>query len=253
MEYDEQTLEYIRQMETDREKLKMDSANLQNNYGQLSMYQSINPSNLAEIQLDLSKEKSLIEHVLRAHALKREENGRENWIETKDPSRKIFTEYGVDRLMNFINMYISLNIILSYYLPEEVMAKMKIISDELADIFYLEYEYLFYKPLVKEMFEFEGYDEKDIFVMNTPQLIKFHNDMNFKCEMLYSKNKKQIYMIHNMLTNAVHSAYNRALWGKERDSLRKMMHISESNQPRSGTMPQQSSTSKFKWYNPNSW
>lgn len=104
--------QYLQTMVDDRDRLLMENSKLQTNYGQLSMHQSFNPSNLAELQLDLSKEKQLIEHILRGHVLRRNENG-EYWDEANDPYRKIFTEAGVDKLMNFINFYLSLNTILS--------------------------------------------------------------------------------------------------------------------------------------------
>lgn len=216
----------IRALERENDQLK-DVTSMSN---KMSIFAGSEAGNLIQYQLDLSEEKEKIDHLLRGHELKRDAEGNEYWAEPSDPLQKSLTNYGVEKLMNIVNFYLSRNIILSNYDNETIMSKMKDIGWEISDTVFLEYEFIFYKPRVKDFIErdkklikaiIDKYP-KPIAKKKILHLIKRYDSLS---DIYFRKNCRQYSIICRMLIDAIHSAYNRALNGEERASLRKAMMV----------------------------
>lgn len=140
-------------------------------------------------QLDLSQELQRIEHLLRGHIIKVNDQGIEYWDEEiTDECPAPLNEYGVRVIMKLVSFYLNKNKLLSNYGEEIINQKMEDFSIELADLIFMKY---------REM----GMDT---------------------CE------KRKMYsVIVREIQDAVHDTYLRALGGKERDSLRKHWNITE--------------------------
>ena len=148
-----------------------------------------NEKSLAGEQLELGEELEKIEHLLRGHIIKRDEQGIQYWDEPEDDNFKPLNDYGVRILMKTISMYLSKRKLLSNYNEEQIAKRMEDFGIEIADLIFMKY---------REM----GLDTDD---------------------------KKKLYpIIVNEIVDAVEDVYNRALGGKERDSIRKHWNIQES-------------------------
>jgi len=206
---------YMQNLENEAQLLKMDNSKLQKAYGESSMFSSQEHGNLVEYQLDLKEEMERIDHLLRGHVIKRDDEGNENWVEPADTKFKPFNDYGVQLIMNVIQFYMNRNTILSNYDLVTINIKMKDLGDELADLIYMKYE---------EM----GMDTHE--------------------------KKKLFSIIVRQLVDTIHSAYLRALNGGERESLRTARHVSQSINPMGAPMNQaQQKGGGFKWHRPGTW
>ena len=116
---------YLKQLDDENKNLHLENSQLKREVGHTSIFAGAINENLIQYQLDLSEEKEKIDHLLRGHVIKRDQLGTEYWSEPDDPTSKSLTNYGVERLMNVINFYLSRNIILSNYDQETIDNKMK--------------------------------------------------------------------------------------------------------------------------------
>lgn len=182
------------QLIMDQAKAQIAAANTANNLqqsqtaGQTAMMEEQERSMVLE-QLDLSEELERIEHLLRGHIIKRDDNGNTYWDDTITadcpPS---LNEYGVRVIMKYISFYLTKNKLLSFYEAEVIDRKMEDFSIELADLIFMKY---------REM----GLD--------TPEKRKMYS------------------VIVREIQDSVHDTYLRAMKGKERESLRKHWNITE--------------------------
>jgi len=220
------------QMEEENRSINLDLQRNRNQSSTISAFSGSDNSNLIQYQLDFSDEKEYIDHLLRGHIIKKE-NGNEYWAEPTDPTSKTLTDYGVERLMNIINFYLSRNIILSNYKAEVIDEKMKDIGFEIADTIFLEYEYIFYQPKVIDYVKRDNAEITKILQrQKTPEesraklteMIKGYREDAHRAS---KKNLRQYPILVRVLIDQIHSAYNRALGGEERSSLRKVMSVSQ--------------------------
>ena len=128
--------------------------------------------------------------------------------------------------MNIISFYINRNTLLSNYDVETIKWKIRDFGIEIADLIFMRYEVFFHYPTPEELFELYS----PIMKRDYPHMTD--EELYLKC-LQWSKeelqNKIRHYpMICLSLIDAVHSTYLRALNGEERQSLRKIMHISQS-------------------------
>lgn len=148
---------------------------------QISMFGRQSDENLIKYQLDLKEELQIIEHLLKGHQLKTDNNGNTFYVEPTDERLKPFNEHGVQILLNIISFYLNRNTILSNYDEKVINWKMLDLGYEISDLIFMKYE---------EM----GMDTKE---------------------------KMKMYpMIIKEILDTVHSAYLRSLNGGERESLR---------------------------------
>lgn len=152
-----------------------------------STFQHSPTDNLIKWQLELNDILERAEHILREDVVVIE-RGKMTWKANPNPEKKIFNEYGVQEIMRILSMYINRNTILSDYQPNEICDKVFDFGKEVNDLVYMKYEDFGLDTLPKRK--------------NYPMLIR-------------------------ELIDIVHSAYKRALYGGERDSLRTARQISQ--------------------------
>ena len=143
------------------------------------------PPNLIQWQLELDSILERIEHMLRGDKPKYKD-GSLIWSPAEKDHEKIFNEEGVAEIMRILTNYVNRNTILSNYKEDQINDKMFDLGIELADLIYLKYE-------------------------------------DFGLDTLA---KRKLYgMILREIVDIVHSAYNRALNGGDRESLREARDV----------------------------
>lgn len=145
-----------------------------------TMFNEENYDNLIKWQLDIKEELVRIEHLLRKHVPKMDEHGN-TYYEDPTPENQILNEVGINEIMNLLAWYLNKNIILSNFSEEDIMLRCEQFHTHLTD------------------FIFNNYQR---FGLNDKEKIKHYP-----------------IMVMNV-TNTIEAAYNRALNGGERDSLR---------------------------------
>lgn len=220
--------------------------NSENEYAQVSSFQSTKSSDLAQYQLDTTPLLIMIENLLSARKLKKFEDGSERWVDPTDDRVKVFTPYGVEQIMNLINFYVTPNTLLSHYTEERVKQILDTFSEALTDTVLEKYEVLLSYPTPEELYEkyHPIIKEKGIKITD--------DDLYRKClEWSTQEMENKMPLLNNTLIAIVHfveSAYRRAIDGAERRSLRQMMHISQSvNQ--NPQVQQKKEASIFPWKN----
>ena len=147
--------------------------------------------NLIRWQLDLSEIMERAEHVLRGDKLVFD-RGHMIWKSPEKESDQIINNYGVQEVMRILSMYVNRNTILSNYSLGEIHLKIYDFGKDLSDLFFMKYESFGWKDNIEK--------------------------------------RKNYPMLMREMIDIVHSTYNRALGGKERDSLREARQISQSEQ-----------------------
>lgn len=179
-------------------------------YGAPTMNQPENSENLVKWQLDIKEELTRIEHLLRNHVPKAD--GRGNiYYEEPPEDQKLFNEKGVNEILNLLNWYLNKNIILSNFDEKTIKERCMEFQKRLANLIH---------------------DNYQDFGLNTKKKIK------------------HVPMIVMNLTNTVEAAYNRAMNGGERESLRTARTVTQSEPMQQGITGQQSKPGIF---NPRRW
>lgn len=145
---------------------------------------------VARWQLELNDILEKAEHVLKGDIVKFE-NGSTIWARCENPKENTLNDYGVQLIMKCLTMYINRNTILSDFTGEETRLKTLDFAKELNNLIFMKSE---------EM----GMDNED--------------------------KRKEYPMIVREMADIVHSAYARAKDGRERESYRKMITVSQQNQ-----------------------
>ena len=146
--------------------------------------------NLIKFQLELNDLLERAEHILKEDVIMIE-NGVMSWTGHPEQERRIFTDYGVHEIMRILAMYLNRNTILSDYEPDEINDKVYDFGKEVNDLIFMKY---------------------DDMGLNNPE------------------KRKNYPMLVREIIDMVHSAYKRALYGQERESLRTARQISQSEQ-----------------------
>lgn len=213
---------YIHLLNREVEQLKIDKISLQNQQNQTSNFQSAsgNKDNLAELQLELEKDLLKIAHALKGDVLVIID-GNEIWQEPKDDRYRTLTDYGVKELINLLQIYTSKNILLSFYDDEIVKWKVRDFGVELADLIFNRMEDFFYYPTPEEL-----YEKYRPYVENLEEEELYKKCIQWSREEMQKKFRSYPLIVMSLI-DFVDASYRRAIRGEERDSLRKMMHISQ--------------------------
>jgi len=190
-------------------------------YNAPTYFKSDEQENLIRWQLDIQEELERIENLLRKYIPKTDKNGRVYYAQPREEDQ-LFNEKGINEILNLLAWYLNKNIILSNFSEEDIKVRCK----------------QFHKFLTN--FIFNNYQE---FGLDTKEKIKHYP------------------MIVMNLTNTVEAAYNRALNGGERTSLRTARSVVQ-NEPLGqgygmhggmgmGGMPQPQK--KFSLFKPTTW
>lgn len=208
--------------EIDSERLRRMEA--ENKIGHISSFTPSQNQNIVEYQLDIKEELDRIFHLLSGHVLIRTEEGAEIWVEPEDDRLKVFSDYGVNQLMNIIQFYVNKDTLLSNYDNETILWKVRDFGIELSDLIFNKYEYFFYYPTPEELYKRHKENARILGLDFTDDEL-YYKCVEWSNEELQTK-VRHYTMICLMLIDTVHSTYLRALNGEERESLRKQMHIS---------------------------
>lgn len=176
---------------------------LQNSYDSLKKGNAVNPltnashssfsvkasEDIARWQLELNDILEKAEHTLRGDVVVFE-NKQLIWKKNPTPENNTLNENGVQICMKFLSMYVNRNTILSDYTGEEIRYKVLDFGKRFNDLIFLKYD---------EM----GMDNEE--------------------------KRKEYAAIVGAMTDVVHSAYARAKEGRERESYRKMISVSQAS------------------------
>lgn len=183
-------------MVTDEEALKilegggLGSGSTEQNTMSSQAYNNIQGQNdnLIVWQLELDNILERIEHLLKGDIITEDGQGGLTYTTPKDTRLIVLNSYGVGLVMNFISFYLNRNTILSNYREERVYEILHVLGHELGDLVYINYERM-------------GLDTVE--------------------------KKSRAYMLIMNILHMIESAYNRALNGDERDSLRKARIVTQ--------------------------
>ncbi len=174
-------------------------------------------SNLIMWQLELDNILERIEHLLRGDIVKVDKDENVTYEVPKDKSLIILNSYGVQLIMNVTSFYLNRNTILSTYADNRINEILYDLGNELADVIYINYEKMGMDTIEKK-------SRHEILILN--------------------------------ILHTIESAYNRALGGGERDSLRSARVVTESLSP-GGRFPQQYGLQRKRhrggFLNPRNW
>ncbi len=170
-------------------------------------------SNLIMWQLELDNILERIEHLLKGDIIK--VVGEDTIYETpKDKSLIILNDYGVQLIMNVTSFYLNRNTILSTYDDNRIKDILYDLGNELADVVYINYEKMGMDTIEKR-------SRHEILILN--------------------------------ILHTIESAYNRALGGGERDSLRSARVVTESLAPRGQVFNPMRKKHRGGFLNPQNW
>ena len=153
--------------------------------------------NLIQWQLDLQNDFDRIKHVLRGDIIITDKEGNQFWEVNPDDLQVPLNDYGVNMLMRILYFYVNRNTLLAYYEPEEIQMIVGQASAEINDNVY---------------FNLKEYGMDTV------------------------NKRKHIAMIHLAMQDFILSAYKRAQYGGERDSLRTARHVTQSDNSMGGQM-----------------
>ena len=205
--------EYMVELENELRQAQMDRRDMAKS--QLGMYEQGNQEdNLVKWQLNLEEEKERIFHLLKGHWKGIDDKGNEMWMEPESQDSVILNDYGVDYIMGLLEAFMNRNIILSNF--DET--RIKEICFDLGD-----------------QIVFDIYNDYERMGLNTDD-----------------KRKKFPIIVWKVLIN-VEAALRRAMNNGERQSLRKIMTVNQSenmnNRMPEYNMPQRRGS---RW-NPTNW
>lgn len=207
------------------EEQRLKSLQMQNETSRSSFFNPDRINDLAASQLNIEEELDKIFHLLSGHVII-VINGKENWVEPKDDRLKILSDYGVKQIMNIMYFYINKNTLLSFYDEETTNWKVKDFGEELIDLMLTKHDKFFHYPSPEELYE------KYLPIVKSQGMNITDAELYDKCiEESNAERRSKIKhcpMIHKCLVDSVDSTYRRALGGRERESLRKMIHVAQS-------------------------
>ena len=195
---------------------KQKSATIQAQMGQSGLAGGEKSQNVIELQINVKPILDELYHLLSGHEVKFDtQANKEYWAEPEDDRLKIFSVYGVKRIMNLLAMDINTNTLMGYYEMEEIKRNVWSFGVELSDLFNNHYEHLIYYPSPEELYE-----------RYKPYLKEYkltEQELYEKCikwsEQELANKENFLPSIYWSLVRMVYSAYTRPYRGKERTSL----------------------------------
>lgn len=144
-------------------------------------------NDIARWQLELNDILEKTEHILRGDIVVFQ-NGKQEWHKNPEPHENTLNEKGVQLCMKLLSFYINRNTILSDFTEEQISYKVLDFGKRLNNLIFVKYD---------EM----GMDTEE--------------------------KRKEYASLVGVMVDVVHSAYARAKDGRERESYRKMISVSE--------------------------
>lgn len=159
-------------------------------YGSGVEFNSFDQPNLIQWQLELKEIVQEIKNLLEGSELGEDANGNVVMQKPKDDNLIILNPYGVKLVMTVIQFYLNRNTILSYYKEERIKKILHDLGHKLKNVMYVNYEKM-------------GMDTQE-------------------------KKSRYPMLVMNIL-HTIESAYNRALMGRELESLRTARTVNQSD------------------------
>jgi len=199
-------------------------------------------------QLDLTDQLTRMDYLLKGYSLQPDKQGNLVWSAPTDSSMEVFSDYGIQLIMNTVSFYLNKNTLLSNYKEEEIKQKMLEFTKELIWAIFMNYEKVFKYPSVKECIdhmkrrlkrraEVTAYahklkgieaDEDAIYKLKVIEIEdKIEEEIEKIRQNLIKEKLKRFPLLCRVIQDTVHSTYQRAWNGQERASIRQHMTISE--------------------------
>jgi len=231
----------------------MDSSQLQQQLGmsnlqaQQQLLMQEQERGLAEEQLDVEDIIDRIYNLLQGRELKDLGQGKE-WIESSTKGMKVLSDWGIQRVMQIIRFHINKNTLLSNFREEQINRLMYDFTTELNDLVLLKYKQLFREPTFEEckkIVENRLLEKQKIKMFSNEVLGLNSNEEQIKTDLLLElegrieyeigkirdderKEKiKEYGLLLSEIEQSIYSTINRALGGKERETLRRHAQFSE--------------------------
>src|SRR3990167_7486876 len=222
---------------------------------------------LAETQLEVDSIISRCYHLLKQDVLKPDENGKVDWVANKDLRKLVFSDDGVDKLMQAINFYINKSNLLTNFDDDEIRRLAKTFNIEINDLILLKYEIIFRQPTFEECKSIllERIEEQAKIKVFAGEMIGVKLDkakvvegllketeqrIEYEMKKIKSEQRKEKLreygLIMAQLDVIVFSALNRAYMGEERGSIRRHQNVSEVIGMRQSQTPK-SESGVMKW------
>lgn len=200
-------------------------------------------------QLDLSDHITRLDYLLKGYSLKPDKDGNLVWTAPVSKDMEVFSDYGIQLIMNTVCFYLNQNTLLSNYSLEEIKYKMKNFTRELIFSIFMNYEKVFLYPTVEEAiqelksklkkratvtqyaYQLQGkeIDEKAIYKEKLKEIeATIEQEIEKIRQNLIKEKLKRFPLLIRVVQDTVHSTYQRAMNGQERASLRLHMSVSES-------------------------
>lgn len=203
---------------------------------------------LAEEQLDVDEIIDHIYNLLQGKELKDSGDGTKKWMDTNNSDMVILSEWGIQRIMQSVRFHINKNTLLSNFDHTQINNLMYHFTTELNDLVLLKYEKLFKEMtfdecrevLEKKLLEKSKLREFAISILGrTPDKVQIKKDLLKEMEgrIEYEINKikaealklriKEYGLLVWEIEQTLYSTLNRALGGKERETLRRHAQFTE--------------------------
>ena len=206
-------INYVQQLESAYKDEQLKSREASMNQA-TSVFSGNEDGNLIEWQLELDNILERIEHLLRGDKIEFDDKGQMRWKKPDSSENEVFNDYGVQEILRILSMYLNRNTILSNYDEDTINNKIYDFSLELIDLVLVNH-------------------------------IKMGMD---------SDHKKRLFpMVIREIVDTVHSCYLRALNGGERESLRKVMSVSQTAFPNQNSQQPMQPSRKFNVLKPTTW
>ncbi len=204
--------------------------------------------NLAEAQLDCEATLDRIRHLLQQDVLKSNDEGMITWKGIEDAKKRIFTEEGVDRIMQVMYSYINKETLLSNFDVDQIKQRMLEFSLALSALLFMKYEVYFRTPTLEEcktLLELRISERvkrkkmtKEIMGLTADEvqakkevLAELEGRIEYELQKIKQEqtklNLREFEMVFTQLKALVEATHNRAWKGEERGSLRRHFNISE--------------------------
>lgn len=240
---------YIEKMNQALESEQLRRQQVENQYTKDSAFPNIDAKNIIEYQLDSNRLLDKAFHLLSGHVIIKNEKNEEVWADPKDDRLKIFSKYGVERIMNLLSFYITPEIVTSIFDEETIKREVLDFGTELSDLIANRYELFFYYPSPEELFE------RLLPIAKEEEIDISEQELYYKC-VEWSNDELRLRLanypiIVTSLIALVHGNYRRALKGETLKSLRTIIHVSQ-NMGVQQSQPMDNQN-KFKLLRPSTW
>jgi len=240
--------EFIEQMQNEINKARL-NGDMQNlSRLQNDAFLEKEERSMVKEQLDLSDQLTRIDYLLKGFSLQPDTEGNLVWKEPVSEDMKVFSQYGIQLIMNTICFYLNQNTLLSNYDDEQIQHKMMEFTKELIWAVFMNYEKVFLYPtsedciaalrsrlkrkaeITKYAYEMQGkvVSDKEIYDAKVSEIEeRIEVEIEKMREHLIKEKLKRFPLLVRVIQDTVHSTYLRAWNGQERASIRTHMSISE--------------------------